>query len=732
MSKKQARAVECLQQGLALHGAGRPADALAAYQRAIMASPDLARAHEARGIALAQLSRAEEALKSLNRAAGLDRSNANVLVNRGTVLNELKRPEEALRDFEQAISIDESSAAAHYGAGNALLKLKRYKEALERFDRAIELQPRFAQALDGRGQALVGLNRRDEALESYNAAIGLDSATADHWYNRGICQMALRQFRAAVDDFYHAINLNPKKAEYHLGAAAACNEIGYLEDALARVMMALELKPNDIEMLIQRGNIRQVLEHFDEAIEDFDRILERQPEDAAIYCYRDMALRYIHDWRRAELGETELARLLEITPSVPPPFLVLSMSTDAALQKSVAVRYAKPFEKVVRPALPAYERRDRIRIGYFSADFHNHATMYLMAEMLEHRDRERFEVTAFSFGPDDGTPWRRRAEQAVDRFIDVRAKTDVEIANEARELEIDIAIDLKGSTLHARPYIYAARPAPVLVSYLGYPGTMGCSFIDYIIADPVVIPRDHSTFYTEKVVSLPDSYQPNCRQMEVDSAPIMRADAGLSEDALVYCSFNQSYKVNRRMFEVWMRILAEVEGSVLWMWVQNEGGRERLREEASARGVDPSRLVFAEGMPLPKHLNRVRLADLFLDTLPYNAHTTASDALRMGLPIITCPGQSFASRVAASLLTAAGFPELIAASLDEYEAMAIALGRNRERLHALKTKVARQAPVSPLYDSRRYARHIEAAYEAIYERLMAGLPPDHIDVAPIH
>ena len=728
MSRKEAKAAQHLQDALAIHGAGRLAEALAIYQRAIGASPNLAPAHEARGIALAQLGRRDEALKSLNRAAGLDRRNANILTNRGTVLNELGRPAEALADFERALDILPDSPAAHYGLGNALLELKRHEEALERFDRALELQPRFAQALGGRGQALSALGRHEEVLESYNLALELDPASADTWYNRGNCLRHLRRLRDAGKDFYKALSLDSDKVRYHLEAASVCNEIGMLDEALIRANDALKLKAADLEGHIQRGRILQGLQRYAEAVDDFDFVLEIQPEDAATVCFRDLSLRSIHLWRDNGLDASALHRLLETAPSVPPPFLVLSMSSNGAFQKMVAVRHANGFERAAQPPPRPYPRRDKIRLGYFSADFHNHATMYLMAEMLERRDRERFEVTAFSFGPDDKSDWRARAEAAVDRFIDLREKTDDEIAAISRELEIDIAVDLKGFTLHARPFVFAKRAAPVQVNYLGYPGTMGCSFYDYIIADPVVIPPSHRDFYTEKVVCLPDSYQPNCRAAAIDSRPIARADVGLPEHGVVFCSFNQSYKVTAEMFDVWMNILARVDGSVLWMWVKSDEASANLREEARKRGIDPGRLHFADTLPLSEHLARLPLADIFLDSRHYNAHTTASDALRMGVPVITCPDQAFASRVAASLVTAARLPELIASTLADYAELAVALGRDRERLNAMKKKLTAEAQSSPLFDSERYARHVEAAYEAMYERLMADLPPDHIDV----
>jgi protein O-GlcNAc transferase len=731
ISRKQAKAYQHLREALAIHGAGRPGEAVPVYERAIAASPDLAPAHAGRGVALSQLGRHEEGLKSLNRAAGLDRANPNILINRGTVLNELARPVEALEDFERAIALGGETAAAHYGAGNALTKLRRPAEALARFDCALELQPRFALALTGRAQALAALDRPEEALQSYDAALRLDPSSGKSWYNRGACLMGLRRFRDALSDFQRSLERDPNNAKAYAGSALALAEMGHAERALPLFDRALGLDLNEADARAGRAIALFALQRFEESLTDFDKAVEQQPDNAALFCFREMALRSIHQWREPRIDDAQLRELIETASKVPSPFLLSTLSGDAALQKSVAVRYARPLEAAAAPPPPLASGHERIRIGYFSADFHDHATMHLLAEMLERHDRERFEVTAFSYGPGREDEWRKRARNAVEHFVDVAEKTDAEIAAIGRAMELDIAVDLKGFTQLARPFIFAARPAPVQVSYLGYPGTTGCSFIDYIIADRVLIPPDHRKFYSEKIVCLPGSYQPNCRDRRVERGSVTRFHVGLPEDAMVYCSFNQGYKVTPATFDVWMDILREVEGSVLWIWVPDEPARERLRLEANRRGADPSRLVFADSLPVPEHLGRIHLADLFLDTLPCNAHTTASDALGRGVPVLTCPGEAFASRVAASLLNAIGLPEMIAPSLQDYARLAIELGKDRKRRERIKLKLASQLPTSPLFDSARYTRDIEAAYAAIYSRLTDDLPPDHIDIAPL-
>jgi predicted O-linked N-acetylglucosamine transferase (SPINDLY family) len=354
--------------------------------------------------------------------------------------------------------------------------------------------------------------------------------------------------------------------------------------------------------------------------------------------------------------------------------------------------------------------------------------MHLMAELFEHHDRSRFELIAFSFGPIRDDPWRARAIAAFDVFHDIGPLTDVDAAALARKCQIDIAIDLKGHTRDSRPGLFAERVAPLQVNYLGYPGTMGAPFMDYLIADAVIIPPTHEAHYREKVIRLPDCYQPNCRHRDIDPTPVTRATYGLPETAFVFCSFNAIHKVTPSIFSIWLRLLHEVDGSVLWLLANEPRARENLRACAAREGVDPDRLIFASTVPVETHLARLPLADLMLDTFPCNAHTTASDALRMGLPLVTLMGQSFASRVAASLLHAVGLPELITTSLDAYEALAISLGRDREALAKIKSKLRDNLPTAPLFDSLETTRHLESAYLEMVTRHRRGEAPAHFGV----
>jgi predicted O-linked N-acetylglucosamine transferase (SPINDLY family) len=371
-----------------------------------------------------------------------------------------------------------------------------------------------------------------------------------------------------------------------------------------------------------------------------------------------------------------------------------------------------------RPQPPLWKgeryAHDRIRVAYLSADFHQHVTAALTAEMFERHDRSRFEITAVSFGPDDGSATRARLTKAFDRFHDARTQNDREVATLLRQWEIDVAVDLGGHTSGARPWVLAHRPCPVQAKYMGYPGTSGSDFIDYIVADRIVVPPDQDAFFSEKIAALPDTLWVTDTTVTVPPRPTRQA-AGLPEQGFVFCCFNHNWKITAPLFDIWMRLLGQVEGSVLWLLQGNAAIPDNLRREAAARGIDPARLVFAPRTTMEQHLARQQLADLFLDTLPYNAHTTASDALWAGLPLVTLPGRSFPARVAASILTAAGLPELIAADASAYEATALALATDAARLAAMRSKLAATRTTVPLFDTGRFTRNLESAYRAMLE-----------------
>jgi predicted O-linked N-acetylglucosamine transferase (SPINDLY family) len=671
------------------------APAIEGYDRAIAIDARYIDAHNNRGVALYNLKRFEEAVASYDRALALDAKLAHIHNNRGNAMRELALPEAAVESYDKAIALDPKNGAAYYNRGIALADLKRFEAAVASYESAIGLMPQQAEVYTNLGTALREMRRFDAALASYDKAVALDANYADAYNQGGIALFMLRRFSAAVASYDRAIALNPGNADFYYNRALALQEPGQQQAAIANYASALALKP------------------------DFKYVPGLQL----------MARMQICDWDGIGAQIAQLAESINHNQPATAPFAVLAFSGSAALQRRAAEIWTRE-EFPATPSLPSiakHPRRQKIRIGYFSSDFREHATSYLMAEVFERHDKSRFEVTAFSFGPQSRDAMRTRLEAAFDDFLDVRAKSDEEIALLARDRQIDIAIDLNGYTQDGRPAIFAVRAAPLQVLYLGYPGTLGASYMEYLIADKTLIPEASRQFYREKIIYLPNSYQANDSKRRISEKVFDRAELGLPASGLVFCCFNNAFKIAPQTFDDWMQILKRVDGSVLWLLADNPTAVSNLRDEAARRDVSAERLVFAAHLPQPEHLARYRAADLFLDTLPCNAHTTASDALWAGLPVLTCAGESFASRVAASLLRAVDLPELIASTRSEYQEMAVALAADPRRLAALKQKLAANKGSAPLFDTALTTRHLEAAYENIYARYQNGLPSDHIE-----
>jgi len=577
-----------------------------------------------------------------------------------------------------------------------LLRLKRYEDARAEASRALAADANSAAAWHNLGTALSGLKRYKEAFPCYDKAIALAPDNATSWSNRGGAMVALKQEEAAIP---------------------------FIDKALA-------LNPRDPDAWVNRARAFSGLRRFGPAIEASDRALGLDPEHSAAMRAGIHARLHACDWKRRDEDRQR------ISAGLAAGVRIVNVLDHRALceSESESLTAARFWTNEEYPSVtPLWRgeryRHDKIRVAYISTDFRAHAVAFLIVGCFEHHDKSRFETTAISLHPDDGSETRRRIEGAFDRFIDVQNMSDADVAAMLREHEIDIAIDLNGYTGDARTGILARRPAPVQVNYLGYPGTMGAPFIDYIIADRTVIPEENCIQFSEQIVYMPHAYQANDRKRRVAEKTPSRTEAGLPESGFVFACFNNTHKIGPEIFDVWMRLLQQVEGSVLWLFEDNALAAENLRREAAARGLAPERLVFAPRMMPPEHLARTRLADLFLDTLPYNAHTTASDALWMGLPIVTYPGKTFPARVAASLLQAIGLPELVTHSLEEYEALALTLARDPGRLGAIKAKLARNRDTEPMFDTARFTRYLESAYTTMWQRQQAGLSPEAFAVS---
>ena len=553
-------------------------------------------------------------------------------------------------------------------------------------------------------------------------------ANSDHFdalHLLGVVRHQQHRHSEALELIDAALKIKSNVAECFCNFGVVLDKLKRHGEAIAAYDKALELKPDDAEVHYCRATTLKNINRYEEALVSYERALAVKPDHARAFSGMVYCINKVCNWsRKAHVASDVIAHVSQ-KKSIISPFTLLGYSGDLLLQLQCARNFVA--DKIPLLPLPLWSGstwiHDRIRIAYVSADFHRHATAYLMAELFERHDRSRFEIIGVSFGVDDKSEIRNRLVAAFDQFHDVRAKSDEEVAKLLHDLEVDIAVDLKGHTQDSRPGILAHRPAPIQASYLGFPGTMGAEFIDYIIADKTVAPFEHQPFYTEKIVHLPDCYQVNDTKRKIAERTPTRREAELPETGFIFCCFNNNWKITPEVYSVWMRLLHAVEGSVLWLLRDNESAERNLRKEAQARGIDPARLVFASRLLLEDHLARHRLADLFLDTLPCNAHTTASDALWAGLPVLTREGAAFAGRVAASLLNAIGLPELVTQSIEDYEALALRLAKDPSLLEGYRNRLATNRLTHPLFDTDRFRRHIEAAYTTMWETWQRGEQP---------
>ncbi|WP_411881336.1 tetratricopeptide repeat protein [Polaromonas sp. YR568] len=720
-----------------------------------------------RGNAFLAEGKLDEASRSYREAIAANRQDADACLNLGFVLGEQQRYQEAEQALRRSLDINPALADAFYFLGLMARKQGKTEAAIENFVRVLELKRDFeivygdlCQMLLESGQIgrakeillkgiaaypemmdfhaqLGGLyayeNDLERAIDCFQEALKLQPDHAQVHSRLGDVFRRSNRFEDALASYDKLVALNPNSAEAFNDRGIALGGLNRHEDALASFEQALALEPRHANALGNLGAMLACLRRHDEAARAIARLIDIEPE----YPYALGALfyskRYSCDWSQYETDLERLNAAVMTGEKAIEPFTFLAATQSAAALLQCARTHAAEACPPSDKPLWGGQRytHDRIRVAYLSADFHDHATAYLMAELFELHDHERFEIVALSFGPDSTGAMRQRLLRSFDRFVDVRTKSDREAAGLLRDMEIDIAVDLKGFTTDGRPGILAQRPAPVQVNYLGFPGSMGMDCVDYILADHCVIPDGHQHFYAEKIVCLPDSYQPNDAQRQIAEAMLSREECGLPATGFVFCCFNNNYKITPEVFDVWMRLLTEVSGSVLWLLQDNEAVSRNLRSEALRRGVAAERLVFAPRLELDKHLARHKLADLFLDTLPYNAHTTASDALWAGLPVLTCMGTTFPGRVAASLLSAVGLPEMITESLADYEALALKLATRPDLLSDIRARLWRNRSEYPLFDTKRFCSHIESAYTLMWERHQRGDSPASFTVPAV-
>jgi protein O-GlcNAc transferase len=666
------------------------------------------------------------ALEAYDAALKIQPNDVETLINKGSTCIDTKNYPLALEVLEKAIQIKPYIAEAWNNKGIALNNLNFYQDSITAYNEAIKLNPNYYEAWSNQSVPLKKLKLYKEALHACDKALNLKPDYAEAWNDKGSILIELKRYDEALTHYDKALSLKPDYVDGWSNKGVTLDELKRYDEALTHYDKALSLKPDYVKAWSNKGDTLNELKRYDEAIAHYDKAINLKADIDWIYGDLIYTKMKICDWSKSE-GLLEFTKKqVMLGKKFIQPFQLLALVDDALLHKKCSEIYVSDYS--TSSSLDSIPRRldySKIRIGYFSADFKNHPVAFLAAQLFESHDKSKFETYAFSL-TEANDDMRSRLVKAFDYFINVETQSDIQIAQLARSLNIDIAVDLTGFTKDSRTGIFSCRVAPIQANYLGYPGTMGADFIDYIIADKILISPELESYYSEKIVYLPNSYQVNDRKREISDKKFTRQELGLPKNGFVFCCFNNNYKILPVTFASWMRILNAVEDSVLWLFQDNSWAVENLKNEAIKEGIAVNRLVFAGFLPPTEHLARQSQADLFLDTFPYNAHTTASDALWVGLPVLTLIGRSFASRVAASLLSAIGLPELITNSQEEYEALAIELAVNSNKLADIKLKLANNRLNAPLFDTPLFTKNLEAAFIEMYERYRADLEPNHI------
>lgn len=654
----------------------------------------------------------------------------------GILCHSQHKHDEAVGLFAKAIKIDPRSGEGHYNLGNALASLGRHAEAVASFERSLALRPGNYDSLNNLGLALNALQRHGKAEMVLRQATAAAPRMPAAHFSLGLALEGQRRLPEAVECLKTALACG------HTDPAAVYSNLARLfllwDRSLAAIdclQKALQAKPRELSIILSLAEAELRIGRFTDAARDFAAGLAIAPNDQRFLTGLLFARRNGADWSDQGKLRKQLAEQFGRGDVPDEPFRLLSLCDDPALHLEASRRFVARLAQVPKIAKAGGGKATaaKLRIAYLSGDFRHHAVSMLAAGLFEHHDRQRFETFAYSWG-DDSSPLRRRLQQAFDHFIDVSATPDERVAAQMREAGIDIAVDLQGFTGRLRLGILAQRPAPIQVSYLGYPGTMGADWIDYIVADHFVIPGNERQHYSESVVCMPDCYLVNDDKRPHPGPAPERATLGLPEEGFVFACFNNTWKTTPEVFDVWMRLLERVPTSVLWLYCKEEDDKvptiaQNFRREAGKRGIGAERLIFAPFAPFDEHVRRLQSADLFLDTLPYNAGSTASDALWAGLPLLTCTGRSFVARMAGSLLHAVGLPELVAATLEEYEAIAVRLATDAAAYTAVRSKLGSARTHAALFDTARFTKNLEAAYQAMWTRHREGKPPAHIDLA---
>lgn len=675
-----------------------------------------------------QANNLEASEKNLGRVLQMQKDNLPALHIMGLIKAMNGQHFEASNYFKKALALNPHDPSLSYNLAKALSSYGRNLEAIKYHAKAVELACNNFEAWINFGNSLVALGRQNEALDKFLTAVDLNPASESALLNLAECYRQLNNFTQSSIFFDKALLVGEKPHLAWLGKARIQAAQDLRSEAIHSYQESLKFNSENKECYLELALLYIPLQKYQEAIDCYESAYKINPDESFLLGRILNLSMQACSWSKVQKLISEISQKIRAGKKVAHPFTVLSTIDDPDLQLRAAKIWASETQDLAgaNSKKEFIKKKDKIRIGYFSCDFCLHATLLLMADLFEKHDKSRFEIFAFSYGQSVKDDLVDRVVKSLNGFYNVSEMSDEQIAGMSRDLGIDIAVDLKGFTYDARPGIFKCRPAPVQVNYLGYPGSMGAEYIDYIIADSVLVPEGSEKFYSEKIAYLPNSYQINDPKREISVDPVSREAMGLPVQGFIFCSFNQHYKISPTMFDVWARILHRVDGSVLWLLADGEEVRKNLRREIGARGINPDRLIFAEKLPVAKHLARMKLGGLFLDTYPCNAHTTASDALWAGLPILTCQGESFSSRVASSLLNAMQLPQLVAVSLRDYEDRAVEMALNPDLLSGIRTSLSANREITSLFDSSSTTKCIEHLYEFIADRSLKKLPSVNI------
>jgi len=753
--------------GLTLQEQGKLEEAIEAYNKVLVIKPDYADAHSNIGNTLKEQGKLEEAIEAYNKVLVIKPDYADAYSNIGNTLKEQGKLEEAIEAYNKVLVIKPDDADAYYNMGIILREQGKLEEAIEAYNKALAIKPDYADAYNNMGVTLKEQGKLEEAIEAYNKALAIKPDYADAYSNMGIALADQGKLEEAIEAYNKTLAIKPDYAEAYNNMGIALADQGKLEEAIEAYNKALAIKPDYIEAYNNIGVAFKDQGKLEEAIEAYNKTLAIKPDYAEAYNNMGIALadqgkleeamaaynkalaikpdyesaRAVKLHRQAHICDWDnIATDIKLIPKLGtfethvPPFMLLSLEDAPESHRLRSEIYSKaryPQKHLPLPAKPLTKPK-RIRIGYFSTDFKEHPVAYLIAKVLEQHNRDQFEVFGYSLYGSSSGEMRQRLEKSFDSFTDVQSMSDRDIALQAQQDGIDIAVDLTGYTANSRSGILAFRAAPVQVNYLGYPGSMGAEFIDYIVADQHLIPPENQKHFSEKQIYLPDVYLPTDNTLPFSNEPSSRFNLGLPDSGFVFCAINNSYKVNERVFDIWMRLLKSVDGSVLWLLETNEIVKANLEKEANKRGVTSDRLVFAKKVSHEKYLSQFHQADLFLDTFPYTAGATASNALWAGLPIVTKNGQSYTARMAGSMLNAIGLPELITQTEKDYEALILDLATNPEKLTKIKEKLDANRLTHPLFNTELYTKHLENGYQQAYQNYFEGNLPKTITVLPLN